>query len=101
MSSEAVRRMDGKKRRMRLAFVVTKNDTLSDFPTLTDEESVRRFVEDWMDMGNVVRNALHTFDKVKFFAAAATRDESGVPDASIERLAEWLTGVDSYRAGRR
>jgi double-GTPase-like protein len=101
MSSEAVRRMDGKKRRMRLAFVVTKNDTLSDFPTLTDEESVRRFAEDWMDMGNVIRNAVNTFDKVKFFAAAATRDESGAPDASIERLAEWLTGVDSFWAGRR
>jgi len=103
MSSESIRRMGGKKRRMRLAFVVTKADTLSDLPTLTDEESVRRFVEDsdWMDMGNVVRDAIQGFDEVKFFAAAATPSESGLPDISIERLAEWLTGVESFGVGRR
>lgn len=102
LSRERIRRMGGKKRQMRLAFVVTKCDALSDLPILTDEESVRRLVEDpdWMDMGNIVREAMQSFDKVKFFAAAAMRDESGLPDTSIEELAEWLTGVEGFGIGR-
>jgi Double-GTPase 2 len=103
MSSESIKRMADKKNRMRLAFVLTKSDTLSDLPTLADEVSVRKFVEDpgWMDMRNVVRAAMQSFDTVKFFAASATRDESGVPDASIEELAEWLTGVEGAGTRRR
>lgn len=103
MSSEGIRRMGGKKNQMRLAFVVTKVDTLSDLPALTDEDSVRKFVEnsEWMDMGNIVRDAMQSFGEVRFFAAAATPGESGMPDTSIEELAEWLTGAKSFKNGRR
>jgi hypothetical protein len=89
---EQIRRLAGKRRPERLGFVVTKVDVLADARVLDPDTAIRTLVhdEDWMNMGNIVRQAEHSFGQVEYFKTAAIADESGLVDESVTSLASWL-----------
>jgi hypothetical protein len=93
---EHIRRQMGKRRLQRLAFVVTKADVLADARVLDPGAAIRTLVHDenWMNMGNIVREAEHSFGQVKYFTTAAIADESGLADESVTGLATWLLLTD-------
>jgi hypothetical protein len=96
---EQIRRMGAKGRAIRLAFVVTKADALASSGIRAEHDTVRHLVEDakGLDMGNIVRDAVGSFGSVEFFETTAVADESGSPDATIERLAAWLMRSEGIR----
>jgi hypothetical protein len=96
LARDQIRRLMGKRRPERLAFVVTKVDVLADARVLDPDAAIRTLVhdEDWMNMGNIVREAEHSFSQVEYFKTAAIADESGLVDASVTGLASWLLLTD-------
>jgi Double-GTPase 2 len=92
LSRDQIRRLKGKRRPERLAFVVTKCDALAAAQVLDPDTAVRNLVNDekWMNMGNIVREAEHSFHQVEYFKVAAMADVSGSVDASVTALASWL-----------
>jgi Double-GTPase 2 len=92
LSRDQIRRLMGKRRLERLAFVVTKIDVLADARVLDPDATIRGLVndEDWMNMGNIVRDAEHSFGQVGYFKTAAIADATGSVDASVTALASWL-----------
>lgn len=92
LARDQIRRLMGKRRPERLAFVLTKVDVLADARVLDPNAAIRTLVhdEDWMNMGNIVREAEHSFGQVEYFKTAAIADESGLVDESVTRLASWL-----------
>ncbi|HEX6521622.1 MAG TPA: hypothetical protein VF070_16710 [Streptosporangiaceae bacterium] len=96
---EQIRRMGGKARLMRLAFVVSKGDVIPDRDALSNHNAVRKLIadSDGLDMGNLVREAERSFGTVGYFATAAVRDEAGSPDDSVTELATWLLNREGIR----
>jgi len=92
LARDQIRRLMGKRCPERLAFVVTKVDVLADARILNPDATIRTLVhdEDWMNMGNIVREAEHSFGQVEYFKTAAITGESGLVDASVTGLASWL-----------
>jgi Double-GTPase 2 len=103
LSRDQVRRFIGKRRPGRLAFVVTKGDVLADAQILDPSATVRGLVyeEAWMNMGNVVREAEHSFGQVEYFKTAAIESDSGSVDASVAALASWLLSPAGIQFSRR
>jgi len=102
LSRDQVRRLIGKRRPERLAFVVTKGDVLADARLLDPDVTIRGLVneEDWMNMGNIVREAEHSFGQVEYFKTAAIAGESGSVDASVTALASWLLLAEGIQFAR-
>ena len=99
LSRDQVRRIIGKRRPGRLAFVVTKGDVLADARLLDPDVTIRGLVkeEDWMNMGNIVREAEQSFVQVEYFNTDAIAGESGSVDASVTALASWLLLADGIK----
>jgi hypothetical protein len=102
LSRDQVRRLIGKRRPERLAIVVTKGDVLADGRLLDPDVTIRGLVkeEDWMNMGNIAREAEHSFGQVEYFKTAAIAGESGSVDASVTALASWLLLAEGIQVAR-
>lgn len=94
---EQIRRLGGKGRAMRLAFVVTKADVLAGTHVRAQFGSVREMVvdPDGMDLGNIAREAEQSFGHVEYLETAATTGES------VEALARQLLHAEGIRFDRR
>jgi Double-GTPase 2 len=101
---EHMRRMGSKRRLARLAFVVSKAD-LADQSGNTPgagNQAVQEWIEDpdGLDMGNIVRESLHSFADVRFFYTSAAAAADGLPDESVNTLARWLLESEGIKLER-
>jgi len=100
---EQIRRIGGKGRAIRLAFVVTKADVLAKTQVRAQFDSVRGMVidPDGMDLGNLVREAEQSFGRVEYHETAAASGVAEVAHESVEELARQLLGAEGIRFRRR
>jgi hypothetical protein len=91
---EHMRRMGRPEKEISFAFVVSKADILckgTNRPMPTGHELRAIFDDpDRVDEGNMIRDASRSFRSVEFFPTAAVRDEDGIVDGSVVRLARWI-----------
>lgn len=89
-----MRRLGGKRKSARLAFVVSKADLIAQASpgAKASGPELRRWIEapDGLDMGNIVRESTQNFTNVEFFQTAAVTAEDGLAHESVETLAQWL-----------